>query len=61
MLVSTQNTQVEALPPINSIWQWGFVVIQSLNRVRLFASPWTAARQASHLHHLPEFAQIHVH
>ena len=25
----------------------GFVVVQSLSRVRLFATPWTAARQAS--------------
>ena len=37
--------------------------LQSLSRVRLFATPWIAARQASlsvH-HHLPEFTQTHVH
>ena len=36
------------------------VVVQSLICVRLFATPWTAACQAS-LHHLPELAQTHVH
>ena len=34
------------------------VVVWSLSRVRLFATPWTAARQASHP--VPEFAQVHV-
>ena len=35
---------------------------QSLSRVRLFATPWIAARQASPVHHqLPEFTQTHVH
>ena len=38
-----------------------FVVVQSLSHVRLFASPWTAAHQASLLHHLLEVAQIHIH
>ena len=38
------------------------VVVQLLSRVRLFVTPWTAARQASlFLHHLPEFAQTYVH
>ena len=38
------------------------LVVQSLSRVQLFATPWTAARQApSSLHYLPECAQIHVH
>ena len=32
---------------------------QSLSRVRLFATPWIAAHQASH--QLPEFTQTHVH
>ena len=38
-------------------------LVYSLSRVRLFATPWTAARQACFpvLHHLPEFAQTHVH
>ena len=35
--------------------------IQSLNRARLFATPWTAARQASLNHQLPELAQTHAH
>ena len=34
--------------------------VQSLIRVRLFATPCTAARQVSH-HQLPELAQTHVH
>ena len=33
------------------------VVVQSLSHARLFATPWTAARQPS----LLEFAQIYVH
>ena len=36
--------------------------VQPLSRVRLFATPWTAARQVSPVHHrLPEFTQTHVH
>ena len=35
-------------------------VVQSLSRVRLFETLWTAACQASVLHYLPEFAQTHV-
>ena len=39
-----------------------FSSVQSLNRVRLFVTPWTAARQASLFHHqLPEFTQTHIH
>ena len=30
-----------------SLWLWVFSSVQSLNRVRLFATPWTAACQAS--------------
>ena len=37
------------------------VAVQSLSHVQLFATPWTAVRQASVLHYLSEFAQIHVH
>ena len=38
-----------------------FVVVQSLSGVQLFATAWTAARQASLvLYYLPEFAQTHV-
>ena len=37
------------------------VVVQSLIHVQLYVTPWTTARQTSVLHHLPEFAQTHVH
>ena len=37
------------------------VDVQLLNCVRLLANPWTAACQASYLHYLPEFPQVHVH
>ena len=40
------------------------VVVQSLSHVQLFATPWTAARQASLsfiLHYLLEFTQTHAH
>ena len=40
------------------------VVVQLLSHVQLFATLWTAARQASGfcvLHYLPEFAQTHAH
>ena len=48
------------------------VVVHLLSHVELFATPWTTACQASDpidcstpgfpvLHHLPEFAQAHVH
>ena len=37
------------------------VVVRLLSHVLLFATPWTAARQASPLLlYLPEFAQTHV-
>ena len=36
------------------------VVVQSPSHVQLFATPWTAAHQASPYHYLPESAQIHV-
>ena len=39
----------------------GQVVVQLLSRVRLFATPWTAARQVSPRSLSTEFAQIHVH
>ena len=35
--------------------------VQSLRRVRFFATLWTEARQSSVLHYLPEFAQTQVH
>ena len=36
------------------------VVVQSLNHVQLFATPWSSMPGFPVLHHLPEFAQIHV-
>ena len=38
-----------------------FLVVQSLCHVQLFATPWTAACQASLSFTILEFAQIHVH
>ena len=40
-----------------------FSSVQSLSRVQLFATPWTAAQQASLpiTNSLPEFTQTHVH
>ena len=35
--------------------------VQSLSRVRLFATPWTAAYLQTVHHQLPEFTQTHVH
>ena len=35
------------------------VVVQPPSRVQLFATPWTAVFPV--LHHLPKFAQVHVH
>ena len=35
-----------------------FSSVQSLSRIRLFVTPWLAARQASVHHHLPEFTQL---
>ena len=45
---------------------WSTSSVQSLSRVRLFATPWTVAHQASMpgfpVHHqFPELAQTHVH
>ena len=40
----------------------GCVVVQSLSRVRLFVTPWTAACQASpSFTILPKFTQTHAH
>ena len=39
-----------------------FSSVQSLSRVQLFATPWTAARQGLPVHHqLLEFTQTHAH
>ena len=39
-----------------------FSSVQSLSCVRLFVTPWTAARQGLPVHHqLPELTQTHVH
>ena len=42
----------------SKLFKRAFVVVQSLNRVWLFATPWTGLPV---LHYLSEFAQIHVH
>ena len=44
----------------NTIWMTQFSTVQSLSRVWLFATPWIAARQASH-HQFPEPTQTRVH
>ena len=38
-----------------------FSSVQSLSCVQLFATPWTAAHQASVHHQLPESTQTHIH
>ena len=44
----------------SEVANWVVVVFsQSLSRVQLFTTPWTAAHQAFH-HHLPAFALTHV-
>ena len=49
-----------------SVWDatrtcWALSSVQSLSRVHLFVTPWTAACQASPVHHqLLEFTQTHV-
>ena len=41
---------------------WHVSSVQSLSRVQLFVTPWTAARQGLPVHHqLLEFTQTHVH
>jgi len=45
---------------LHSFWWLSFNSVQLLSHVRLFATPWTAAPQAS-LHQLPELTQTHVH
>ena len=37
-----------------------FSSVQSLSHVRLFATPWITAHQASHPSQLPEFTQTHI-
>ena len=37
---------------------YSFSSVQLLSCVQLFATPWTAARQAPVLHHLPELTQL---
>ena len=39
----------------------GVVVVQLPSCAQLFATPWTAARQASLSLAIPKFAQVHVH
>ena len=63
-LIPGQKTKIpRARHPHNYVYIYLYthiyVVIQSLNYVRLFVTPWTAGFPV--LHHLLEFAQIHVH
>ena len=45
----------------NNMIKYQFSSVQSLSRVRLFVTPWTAARPGLPVHHqLPEFTQTHV-
>ena len=44
-----------------NLYDLDLISVQSLSRVWLFATPWTAAHQASLHHQLPEFTQTHVH
>ena len=56
------NTLSSRSPPAFDLCQHQFSSVQSLSSVRLSATPWIAARQASLLNHqLPEFTQTHVH
>ena len=41
------------------LYTW-FIAVQLPDHVRLFATPWTAALQASVPPHLPKFAQVRV-
>ena len=62
LLPSYQETKNKTFTWILTITLQGIVVVQLLSHIRLFAVPWTAARQATPaLHCLPEFAQTHVH
>ena len=65
--ISTTATTIgqrKALPCTHP-WGWKdtlFLVVQSLSRVQLFVTPWTAALQTFPVsYHLLEFAQVHVH
>ena len=58
----------EMLGPISILWslrksfnKHNFLSVQSLSCVKLFATPWTTAHQASVHHQLLEFTQTHVH
>ena len=46
---------------IQNSWTHSSTVVQLLIGVQLFATPWTAAYQASLSSLSPEFAQTHVH
>ena len=49
-------------PATTNFQEGDYVVVQAISCAGLFATPWTAARQASSiLHCLSEFAQIRGH
>ena len=54
--LNIKKTKIMASSPIQ------FSSVQSLSRVRLFATPWIANTPGLPVHHqLPEFTQTHVH
>ena len=57
---STPGSSVFHYPP-EFAQRKSVVVVQLLNYVQLFATPWTVAHQAPLSSTMPEFAQIHVH
>ena len=62
-LLQRKSTSVQNAPKkiFFDIIHLQFSSVQSLSCVRLFETPWIAARQASVHHQLPEFTQTHVH
>ena len=58
IIIKHPETSYSHYPLWHIIYQ--FSSVQSLSHVWLFATPWTAAHQASH-HQLPELTQTHVH
>ena len=53
--------QLEMTSSVVRLRRSSIILVQSLNRVRLYATPWTAACHASLSITNPEFTQTHVH
>ena len=59
-LAGSRTSQAYQKPPYQALESWLFIfVVQSLSRIWLFATPWTAGRPVPR--HLLEFALVHVH